>query len=66
MGVLEPIRRWPLNRQLTGSDPLGRGRAVVSAGTEALRPRTGTADRVVQCVCPSPALSAMTGRKARR
>jgi formate dehydrogenase major subunit len=52
MGVLEPIRHWPVYRQLTGSDPLGRGRAVTSARTERLRPRTGTADRVVRSVCP--------------
>jgi formate dehydrogenase major subunit len=39
-------------RQLTGSDPLGRGAAAQSAHSAALRPRTATADRVVQSVCP--------------
>ncbi|UNO38824.1 formate dehydrogenase [Streptomyces sp. MST-110588] len=52
MGVPRLLRRWPVYRQLTGTDPLGRGRAAVSARTEALRPRTAGADRVVQSVCP--------------
>jgi formate dehydrogenase major subunit len=43
---------WPVLRQLTGSDPLGRGAAVQSARTKALTPRTATADRVVQSICP--------------
>jgi len=43
---------WPVVRQLTGSDPLGRGSAVTSARTESLTPRTSTADRVVRSVCP--------------
>jgi len=43
---------WPVVRQLTGSDPLGRGAAVQSAHTRALTARTATADRVVQSVCP--------------
>ncbi len=43
---------WPVYRQLTGSDPLGRGKAVRSKQTDSLRPRTATADRVVQSVCP--------------
>ena len=37
---------WPVFRQLTGSDRLGRGKAVRSRGTEALTSRTETADRV--------------------
>jgi len=39
-------------RQLTGSDPLGRGKAARSKATEAVVARTATADRVVQSVCP--------------
>ena len=39
-------------RQLTGSDPLGRGKAARSKATEAVVSRTATADRVVQSVCP--------------
>ncbi|MEO3787719.1 formate dehydrogenase [Actinocorallia sp. B10E7] len=46
------LRRWPVYRQLTGADRLGRGAAARSAETERLRPRTATADRVVKSVCP--------------
>lgn len=52
MGVTDRFRRWPVYRQLTGDDPLGRGSAAKSPRTERLRPRTDTADRVVQSVCP--------------
>ncbi|MFG2276336.1 formate dehydrogenase [Streptomyces chartreusis] len=52
MNAFEPLRRWPVYRQLTGADPLGRGRAVTSRRTESLRPRTASADRVVKSVCP--------------
>ncbi|MFF6996791.1 formate dehydrogenase [Streptomyces sp. NPDC008313] len=52
MGVTDWARRWPVYRQLTGEDPLGRGSAVKSPRTGALRPRTDTADRVVQSICP--------------
>src|SRR3954453_20504639 len=43
---------WPVYRQLTGSDPMGRGKAARSKGTESVVARTATADRVVQSVCP--------------
>jgi len=43
---------WPVVRQLSGSDPLGRGEAVRSARTAALTARTRTADRVVDSICP--------------
>ncbi len=43
---------WPVVRQLTGSDPLGRGRAARSPRTEAITARTETADRVARSVCP--------------
>lgn len=52
MGLRTWVTEWPVYRQLTGNDPLGRGHAVRSARTEALRPRTDDADRVVQSVCP--------------
>jgi formate dehydrogenase major subunit len=39
-------------RQAIGADPTGRGEAVTSPTTRALEPRTSTADRVVQSVCP--------------
>src|SRR5881398_1634802 len=41
----------PLLRQLAG-DPLALGRAAQSARSAQLVPRTKTADRVVQSVCP--------------
>jgi formate dehydrogenase major subunit len=41
----------PLLRQLRG-DPLGLGRAARSARSETLKPRTATADKVVQSICP--------------
>lgn len=43
---------WPVLRQLTSGDLLGRGPAVTSKRTRAVTPRTATADRVVQSVCP--------------
>ena len=43
---------WPVYRQLTGSDPLGRGKAARSRATEAVVSRTATADRVAKSVCP--------------
>jgi formate dehydrogenase major subunit len=48
-----PSRRLvpPFVRQLAG-DPLGLGRSAQSARSEALTPRTKTADKVVQSVCP--------------
>jgi formate dehydrogenase major subunit len=45
-------RTWPpLLRQLQG-DLLGLGRAAQSSRSASLMPRTRTADRVVQSVCP--------------
>jgi formate dehydrogenase major subunit len=49
---VRPWHKWPLYRQLTGTDPLGRGASVVSSTTASLQPRTATADRVVDSVCP--------------
>ncbi|MBH0120293.1 dehydrogenase [Rhodococcus sp. CX] len=43
---------WPVLRQLVGKDPLGRGKAVRSRRTDAVEPRTSTADRVARSVCP--------------
>ena len=43
---------WPVVRQLTSSDPLGRGAAVQSAKTRSWQARTATADRVVKSICP--------------
>jgi formate dehydrogenase major subunit len=57
MGVRTWIEGWPAYRQLTGTDPLGRGAAVKSVvrGTKQssrLTPRTATADKVVKSICP--------------
>ncbi len=52
MGARTWIESWPVLRQATGADSLGRGTAARSKHTEALRPRTATADRVVDSVCP--------------
>ena len=52
MGLRHAFLGWPVVRQLTGDDPLGRGLAAQSGRSAALRPRTATADRVVQSVCP--------------
>ena len=49
---LEWPLEWPLVRQLRSGDKLGRGPAVTSKHTRAIAPRTTTADRVVQSVCP--------------
>ena len=43
---------WPVFRQLTGADNLGRGTAVRSPQTDKLRPRIRDADRVAKSVCP--------------
>lgn len=43
---------WPVLRQLTGADRLGRGAAAQSAATRAQVARTETADRVVKSICP--------------
>jgi len=45
------VPRPPFLRQLAG-DPLGLGRSARSRRSEGLEPRTLTADRVVQSVCP--------------
>jgi formate dehydrogenase major subunit len=52
MGVRTWIESWPVYRQVTGPDPLGRGRAAESPRSRGLEPRTVTADRVAHSVCP--------------
>ncbi len=46
------IQSWPIYRQLTGADPLGRGQAAQSKRSAQLQPRTASADEVVHSVCP--------------
>jgi formate dehydrogenase major subunit len=43
---------WPVLRQLTSGDHLGRGAATRSRRTDRLEPRIRSADRVVKSVCP--------------
>jgi formate dehydrogenase major subunit len=52
MGVRSRLAGWPLVRQVTGPDRLGRGHAARSPRSEHLEPRTSQADRVVDSVCP--------------
>ena len=52
MGVKDVLLSWPVYRQLTGDDPLGRGAAAQSRRTTEIQPRTRTADKVVRSVCP--------------
>ncbi|OLF17214.1 dehydrogenase [Actinophytocola xanthii] len=52
MGVGDWVRSWPVYRQLTGTDRLGRGAAARSRRSAELTPRTASADRVVGSVCP--------------
>ena len=51
MARLSPLQ-WPVVRQVRSGDFLGRGPAVTSERTRTMTPRTSTADRVVQSVCP--------------
>ncbi|GHD79986.1 hypothetical protein GCM10010317_101400 [Streptomyces mirabilis] len=48
MGVRTWVSDWPVYRQLTGADPLARGRGAMSAHTRQLSPRNDTAERVVE------------------
>jgi len=52
MGVRTWISGWPVYRQLTGTDPLGRGAAAKSGRSMALTARTETADSMARSVCP--------------
>src|SRR6202453_5147595 len=47
-----PIREWPLLRQLQSGDSLARGEAVKSRRTESLGNRAAQADGVFKSVCP--------------
>jgi formate dehydrogenase major subunit len=52
MGVRTWIEGWPVYRQLSGTDPLGRGAAVKSPRTKQLSARTKAADSMARSVCP--------------
>jgi formate dehydrogenase major subunit len=52
VGLRTWIEGWPVYRQLTGTDPLGRGAAAMSPRSAALTARTQTADSMARSVCP--------------
>jgi formate dehydrogenase major subunit len=52
VGVRTWIEGWPVYRQVTGTDPLGRGAAVKSERSAELEPRTEKADSMARSVCP--------------
>jgi formate dehydrogenase major subunit len=52
MGLKTWIDHWPVYRQLTGTDPLGRGPAAMSKHSAGLSPRTTRAQRIVKSICP--------------
>ncbi|TFV54742.1 dehydrogenase [Mycobacterium sp. PS03-16] len=52
MDIKGLLQSWPVYRQLTGADPLGRGAAAQSRRSLELTPRTAAADHVAHSVCP--------------
>lgn len=52
MSLKKTFLSWPVVRQVTDGDWLGRGPAVESQRTREWSARTESADRVVQSVCP--------------
>jgi len=52
MSPRQLLLQWPVLRQLTGTDPLGRGAAALSTHTASHRARTASADKVVKSICP--------------
>jgi formate dehydrogenase major subunit len=52
MKLGEAIARWPVIRQVRENDPLALGKAAQSERSQRLRPRTESADHVVQSICP--------------
>lgn len=52
MDIKKLIESWPVYRQLTGQDVLGRGKAAQSKRSLNLTPRTAEADHVAHSVCP--------------
>jgi formate dehydrogenase major subunit len=52
MSVRTWIEGWPVYRQMTGGDVLGRGAAAKSPVSDRRAARTVTADKVVKSVCP--------------
>jgi formate dehydrogenase major subunit len=52
MGLFDALSRWPVLRQIQRRDLSALGDTARSSRSEALLPRTRTADRTVRSVCP--------------
>lgn len=52
MSLRDQARKWPLLKQLTGPDLLGRGAAAQSRKYLEITPHTKSADKVVKSICP--------------
>ncbi len=52
MEIKKLIESWPVYRQLTGDDRLGRGKAAASKRSLTLTPHTADADSIAHSVCP--------------
>jgi formate dehydrogenase major subunit len=52
MSLKSWIEGWPVYRQLSGDDPLGRGAAAMSPHTKTLTPRVKDAQKIVKSICP--------------
>lgn len=52
MGIEAWVRRWPVLRQVAARDLRGLGATAVTDRSAGLEPRTKSADRVVESVCP--------------
>ncbi len=50
--VTQQITQWPVFKQLQQRDPLALGGTAFSPRSQALTPRTQSADKAVQSVCP--------------
>jgi formate dehydrogenase major subunit len=52
LGVRQWIEDWPVYRQVSGTDPVGKAAAAQSSRSAGLTARTEQADRVVRSICP--------------
>ena len=43
---------WPVTRQIQNKDVFGLGKSAASSRTDSLAPRTASADKIVDSVCP--------------
>jgi len=52
MGVLDKLSRWPVLQQIRQGDLHALSETARSSRTEALKPRTAGADKIVPSICP--------------